>query len=193
MRATLAALLLAVPAFAQDRPPDFDEPIAGPGVADCADVMGVENVMNLAQATDWAMGYLAGRMDAGDAPVTEDMEALTDPLELAFQIRTYCDANPYALVLDALRSYGQDMFAAGPMPEPLSQPRLPSDAPLVRPAVWPPRDPNAPPEIVMAAAGADEIETRPQPRPEELDTTVVTRSPASRSGARPLYDSVPDE
>ena len=192
MRATLAAILLTTPVAAQDRPPDFDEPIAGPGVADCADVMGVENVMNLAQATDWAMGYLAGRMDAGDSPQAANPDALTDPLELAFQIRTYCDANPYALVLDALRAYGRDVFAAGPMPQPLSQPRLPSDAPEVRPAVWPPQRPGLP-EVVMAATGAYDIGTRPAARPSALDTTVVTRSPRSRSGARPLYDSIPDE
>ena len=193
MRRTLAAIVVAMPVAAQDRPPGFDEPIAGPGIADCAEVTGVDNVMNLAQATDWAMGYLAGRMDAGHSAEGNDPEKLTDPLELAFQIRTYCDANPYALVLDALRAYGRDVFADGPMPAPLSQPRLPQDAPEYRPAVWPPRDPNAPPEIVMAAAGADGIDTRPLPRPITLDTTVVTRSPASRSGARPLYDRIPDE
>ena len=183
MRAAIATLLLALPAAAQDRPPGFDEPIAGPGVADCADVSGVDNVMNLAQATDWAMGYLAGRMDAGDAPRVDDPAVLTDPLELAFQIRTYCADNPYALVLDALRAFGRETFAAGPMPEPLSQPRLPSDAPAVRPDLWPP---------LLVADGAPGIDAKPQPRPAALDTTVVTRSPASRSGARPLYDEIPE-
>ena len=193
MRASLALpFALALPAAAQDRPPGFDEPIAGPGIADCAAVSGVENVMNLAQATDWAMGYLAGRMDAGHSPEVDDPAALTDPLELAFQIRTYCDENPYALVLDALRAYGRDVFAAGPMPSPMSQPRLPQDAPPARPAIWPPAPEDGQPTVVMAAAGASAIETRPAPRPASLDTTVVTRSPQSRSGARPLYDSVPE-
>ena len=192
MRVTLAALLLAAPAWAQDRPPGFDEPMAGPGVADCEDVMGVENVMNLAQSTDWAMGYLAGRLDGGDEPVSDDPEALTDPLELAVQIRTYCAANPYALVLDALRAYGRTSFGAGPMPQPLSQPRLPSDAPEVRPAVWPPTEPGLP-RLVLAASGASEIDIRPAARPEALNTTVVTRSPQGRSVARPLYDRIPDE
>ena len=192
MRAMIAALLLATPAAAQDRPPDFNEPIAGPGVADCADVMGVDNVMNLAQATDWAMGYLAGRMDAGHAAVTNDPDLLTDPLELAMQIRTYCAANSYALVLDALRAFGRDVFAAGPMPQPLSQPRLPSDAPETRPAVWPPGRPGLP-EVVMAATGSYDIDTRPVPRPRGPVATVVTRSPESRSRARPLYDTIPDE
>ena len=192
MRATFVAFLLAMPAAAQDRPPGFEEPIAGPGVAGCADVMGVENVVNLAQATDWAMGYVAGRMDAGDAPVGTGTAALTDPLELAFRIRSYCDANPYALVLDALRDFGRETFAAGPMPEPLSQPRLPDDAPEARPAVWPP-DREGSPQVILAADGAGGIETRPLPRPDALDTTVVTRSPGSRSGARPLYDRIPGE
>ena len=193
MRTMLAATLVAAPAFAQDRPPDFADPMGGPGLADCAEVMGVENVMNLAQATDWAMGYLAGRLDAGHAPVVNDPATMTDPLEVAVRIRTYCADNPYALVLDALRDYGRDVFDDGPMPAPMSQPRLPRDAPESRPAVWPPTRADGLPEVVMAATGAYDIRTRPAPRPDALDTTVVTRSPAARSGARPLYDSIPED
>ena len=149
--------------------------VAGMGTFGCEDVTGVENLSVLAAATDWSLGYLAGRQDAGHMPTDETVLSVTDPADVAVSIRLYCNRYPYALVIDALRDYGNRAFAAGPTAEPSLQPRLPNMRPRERPADWPPLAQTERPELVLAATDAWIPATRPAPRP-EFDAVVSTRS-----------------
>ena len=140
--------LLALPAFAQTDP---GEDIGGIGTADCASISGVDNLPMLAQATDWALGYLAGRQDGGQEVTRGATLSTADPADVAVSIATYCRLFPYGLVLDAARNYGTEVFAEGPAPDPALGPDLPAMRPPARPEQWPP--------VVAVAArdGADAV------------------------------------
>ena len=143
----LAAAIAALPAASAGQAVLSAEGMAGIGVQGCETVAGAQNAPVLAAAVDWGLGYLAGRRDGGHRPVPGEPLSTTDPADLATSIVLYCRANPYGLVLDALRAYGLRVFAEGPEADPSQQPRLPR--------VRPPRRPDAvPPEAVAAAARA---------------------------------------
>ncbi|PRY95546.1 hypothetical protein BCF33_1167 [Hasllibacter halocynthiae] len=131
----VAATICAMPALSQTEPGDD---IGGIGTATCEDISGVENLPLLAQATDWGLGYLAGRQDGGQDVTEAATLSTADPADVAIAIGTYCREYPYALVLDAARDYGLDVFAEGPRPDPALGPDLPNRRPAARPEDWPP-------------------------------------------------------
>lgn len=135
---TTTLALLAGPALAQTDP---GEGIGGIGTAACEDIAGVENLPLLAQATDWGLGYLAGRQDGGQDAMGGATLSTSDPADVAVAIATYCRQYPYALVLDAVRGYGLEVFPDGPAPDPALGPDLPDLRPPARPVTWPPEAP----------------------------------------------------
>ena len=147
----LAALAASLPAAAPGQAVLSAEGMAGVGVQGCETVSGVENAPMLAAAVDWGLGYLAGRRDGGHRPVPGEPLSTTDPADLATGIVLYCRENPYGLVLDALRAYGQRVFAEGPEADPAQQPRLPRTRP--------PRRPEDAPALVAAAATRAQADT----------------------------------
>lgn len=155
IRTAIAAAIVAAPAAAQVV--NESEVMAGIGIQGCETVRGVENAPVLAQAADWALGYMAGRRDAGHSPVDGTPLSTIDPTDLAVSIALYCREYPYAIILDALRDYGTRVFAEGPEADPALQPRLPSYAPLARPDEWPP--------VLAEEDGLEGARNEPRPRP----------------------------
>ena len=168
-----AALLGALPALAQTDP---GEAIGGMGTLACQEITGVDNLPMLAQATDWALGYLAGRQDGGQAVVEDATLSTADAADVAVVLATYCNSYPYGLVLDAARSYGTEVFAEGPVPDPALGPTLPALRPPARPEVWPP--------IVVAAE--DGSTTVGSGRVSEDRISTQSRPPGVAPFLRPL-------
>ena len=160
LRHAIIAALVAAPASAQVV--NESEVMAGIGIQGCETVRGVENAPVLAQAADWALGYMAGRRDGGHSPVDGTPLSTVSPTDLAVSISLYCREYPHAIILDALRDYGTRVFAEGPEADPALQPRLPQYAPLPRPEEWPPVAVDATGEPALEGARSD---PRPRPRP----------------------------
>lgn len=112
LAAGLAALVLATPALARAESPA----IGGVGLQYCANVTGAENAPNLAEAVDWAMGYFAGRIDAGQMP-GQPGPLTADPMDAAVAITQFCRANPASTVLEAVRDQSLQVFASHPAPQ----------------------------------------------------------------------------
>lgn len=112
-------MLCAAPATAQDDTPQDDVPLGGVGRLACSQVTGAGNLPYLSQAADWALGYMAGRLDAGQ--VLQDDAALSpaDPIDLVTGIATRCTETPDAPVIDAVRDIAAKVFGdaadAGPV------------------------------------------------------------------------------
>lgn len=117
--------------------------IGGVGLSPCADLVGVENVSVLAQAADWALGYMAGRIDAGDALVEGEPLDASSSTDIATGILLFCTDNPDATLLAATRSYGERVFGTEPVRR--SFERVPARVPRPRP-----RPPGRTPETADA-------------------------------------------
>ena len=164
LRHAVIVALLAAPAAAPvaAQVVNESEVMAGIGIQGCETIRGVENASTLAQAADWALGYMAGRRDGGHSPVDGTPLSTVSPTDLAVSISLYCREYPHAVILDALRDYGTRVFAEGPEADPALQPRLPQYAPRARPDEWPP--------VVAETLDEDgqeggSSEPRPRPRP----------------------------
>lgn len=132
LAAGLAALVLAAPA-----PVLADSPvIGGVGLQYCANVTGAENTPNLAEAVDWAMGYFAGRIDAGQMPGASG-PLTADPVDAAVAIVSFCRDTPEATVLDAIRAQSAQVFASRPAPQAPLVEDLAPDSPFEMPVSWP--------------------------------------------------------
>ncbi|TDL79720.1 hypothetical protein E2L08_08940 [Palleronia sediminis] len=121
----LAALVVAAPAIAQETLPD-DVPVSGIGREACATIIGVDNLPLLAQAGDWALGYLAGRVDAGQSPSEGATLSPVDPVDVVTGLSARCRQAPEGPVIDAVRGYAEEVFmqaaqggevVAAPVPE----------------------------------------------------------------------------
>ena len=147
LRATaIAASIASLPASAPAQEVLSGEGMAGVGVQGCETIAGVENAPVLAAAVDWGLGYLAGRRDGGHTPVEGEPLSTTDPADLATGLVLYCREHPRGLVLDALRAYGERVFAEGP--------EAGRDTGLRLPRVRPPARPADAPILAAAADGA---------------------------------------
>ena len=158
----LAASLMGPPAGAIGQEVLSAEGMAGIGVQGCETIAGAERAPVLAAAVDWGLGYMAGRRDAGHRRVADEPLSTTDPADLATGLVLYCREHPRGIVLDALRAYGQRVFAEGPA----ARPRLPRVRPLPRPGEAPMPAPGlaqgegrgwavgARPEVALGGAGA---------------------------------------
>lgn len=117
---TLALILLAGMAHAQDTAPSVTEAaeargIGGMGLTACRDLAGAENTPLLAQAGDWMLGYMAGRIDAGEMLVADEPLSAASSIDVVTSIATFCGANGEATVLAAARRYGQRVFGTEPL------------------------------------------------------------------------------
>lgn len=180
IRPMVAALLLAWPATATGQVVLDAEGMAGIGVQECRSVLGARNAPVLAAAVDWGLGYLAGRRDGGHRPVEGEPLSTTDPADLAVGLVLYCREYPYGLVLDALRSYGQRVFAEGPEAAPALRPNLPRLRPPPRPEGGPPQ--AALDAVARAGSGAAIVSRGAATAgalSEVAPTTVTTRFPRS--------------
>jgi|GEM_PF-5633173 len=136
--ATIAALWLGGAAMAQDTSEDIialaeEAGIGGLGLAPCRDVTGPENAPLLAQAGDWMLGYMAGRIDAGETLVEGEPLSAASSIDIVTSIATFCVQNPDATVLGAARRYGQRVFGTEPVDRQFED--APSEVP--RPAARP--------------------------------------------------------
>ena len=163
--ALTAAATLACAAQAPAQVVNESEVMAGIGIQDCSTIRGVQNAPVLAQAADWALGYMAGRRDAGHSPVDGTPLSTTSPTDIATSIVLYCREYPHAVILDALRDYGTRVFAEGPEADPALQPRLPSYAPRHRPEEWPPVAIDATGSADAEGDGQEGGRSEPRPRP----------------------------
>ncbi len=112
----LAVLVLALPA-----PSSAQEARAG-GIATlaCREVIGEGSAPYLAQVGDWTLGYLAGRLDAGQVP-SEDTALSTDAgIDAVTDIAVRCRQDPGVAVIDAVRDYARGIFDEEPQGGPVS-------------------------------------------------------------------------
>ncbi|MBJ3762803.1 hypothetical protein ILP92_08600 [Maribius pontilimi] len=89
--------------------------IGGIGLSACSDVTGAENAPLLAQAGDWLLGYMAGRIDAGEMLVEDEPLSAASSIDIVTSIATFCAENPDATVLAAARRYGGRVFGTEPV------------------------------------------------------------------------------
>ncbi|QFU09240.1 hypothetical protein PARPLA_02430 [Rhodobacteraceae bacterium THAF1] len=136
-------MLCAAPATAQDDTPQDDVPLGGVGRLACSQVTGAGNLPYLSQAADWALGYMAGRLDAGQ--VLQDDAALSpaDPIDLVTGIATRCTETPDAPVIDAVRDIAAKVFGDAADAGPVVADAPPPEPDLPEPIA--PRETQAPP------------------------------------------------
>ncbi len=141
---TVLAPFGVLPAAAQERPP-----IGGVGLLSCADVTGAAQAPYLAQVGDWALGYMAGRIDAGQSPVAGAALSPARAGDVVTAIAIRCRQAPDMIVAEAVRSVAQKIFAAPAQGGPLATEADPDGAdegltlehaPRPRPRPEPPRD-----------------------------------------------------
>lgn len=154
MRYALIFSLVALPAFAQDNgPPDSEAepPVGGVGRLACGAIVGAENAAYLGQAGDWAMGYMAGRIDAGEEVLEDATLSPDDAVDVVSGIAVRCRENPDQPVIQAVRTFAERVFGAEAQAGPVT-----ADAP-------PPA-----PDMPESAASDDSARRTvpPEPRPE---------------------------
>ncbi|SPJ24298.1 hypothetical protein [Palleronia abyssalis] len=176
-RALLFASLAALPAYAQDEPP-----VGGIGRLACSEITGAANAPYLAQASDWALGYMAGRIDAGQSPAEGETLSPDDSVDVIAGIAIRCRETPDAPVIDAVRAYADRIFdeTAEGGPVTADPPAPPPDMP---PEPEAPRETDAPPprpdDLTEAAANDPEGDERPSD--EDVDDDAE-QSPAEGAG-----------
>ena len=140
-----------------DRLPEDGVALGGVGRFACAQITGVDNFVYLGQAADWALGYMAGRLDAGQTIAADATISPADSIDLVTGIATRCAETPEAAVIDAVRDialkiYGEDAaggeVAADPLPP---EPVMPEPKPPAGSVAPPPR-----PEQLAASAASTE-------------------------------------
>ncbi len=107
---TLALLALVVPAAA----PAQEAPVGGIGALACREVVGAENAPYLAQVGDWALGYLSGRLDAGQRPAAGTALSTGSAIDAVTGIAVRCARRPDMAVIDAVRDYAAGIFDEPP-------------------------------------------------------------------------------
>ena len=128
----LAWAAAAVPAMAQE---GDDTRLGGVGRMVCAQLAGARNAPYLGQVGDWALGYMAGRVDAGQTPVDGATLSTADPADVVAGVALRCRQDPDMAVIDAVRSYATEVFgeparggpvAADPLPPAAAPPDIPA-------------------------------------------------------------------
>ncbi len=109
-RALALLILLALPLSAQGQ----DAVVGGIGLLACREVVGPENIPYLAQVGDWALGYLAGRLDAGQVPVAGATLSPGLAADVVTGVALRCRQNPDMAVIDAVRAFAGEIFAEPP-------------------------------------------------------------------------------
>lgn len=121
----LPVLALCLPALAHAQ----DPPVGGIGLLACREVIGPENAPYLAQVGDWALGYMAGRLDAGQSPAGAAAPSPGRATDVVTGVALRCRQDPDMPVIEAVRSladriYGEaaragavDPAGAGPEPD----------------------------------------------------------------------------
>ena len=103
LRSLSALVLLSTgPAFAQDA----EDAVGGVGRLACSEVSGPGNAAYLGQVADWALGYMAGRIDAGQTPSDDATLSPSDSIDVITGIASRCNATPSAPVIDAVSAIG---------------------------------------------------------------------------------------
>lgn len=186
MRYALMLSLLALPAFAQDSgspDPEAEPPVGGVGRLACGAIVGPENVAYLGQAGDWAMGYMAGRIDAGEEVIEDATLSPDDAVDVVSGIAMWCRENRDQPVIQAVRTFAERVFGSEAQAGPVT-----ADAP-------PP-----PPDMPEGAADADppRESVAPEPRPETAsenteDAASLTAEDASSDADESSAESDVDE
>lgn len=154
--------------------------IGGLGLETCANLVGAENSPRLAEATDWTLGYMAGRLDAGEKLVKDEPLAASDSTDIATALLLHCRNAPDATVLAAARAYGERVF--GTEPELRQFEAAPIE--VIHPK---PR-----PEDLVPAPGEDEAGDGPKPKPETAGDDAAAPA-ADAEDATPPDGETPKE
>ena len=168
MRYALIFSLMALPAFGQeaDSPQsgaEAEPPVGGVGRLACRAVIGPENAAYLGQVGDWALGYMAGRLDAGDELEEDATLSPDDTLDVITGIAVRCRETPDQPVIEAVRSFAERVFGAEAQAGPIT-----ADAPPPAPDVPEPESSAEPPEQSIV----------PEPRPGEPSDDAEVEEPA---------------
>lgn len=161
----------AAPLIAQEAD---DTRVGGVGRMACAQVMGPENAPYLGQVGDWALGYMAGRIDAGQAPVEGATLSSADSVDVVAGIALRCREDADMPVIDAVRSFAEEVFGETAEGGPVT-----ADPP-------PPR-----PDVPLEVSGAviDEV-PRPRARPQLVSVETESENPGSADES--TQDTEPD-
>ena len=160
-----------------------DAGIGGVGLEPCSGVVGADNAPMLAQASDWALGYMAGRIDGGDTLVAGEPLSAANSIDLVTGLLLHCRENPDHTVLAAARAYGARVFGTEPVE------RAFEDAPGIAPR--PRSRPGELAEAVAAEAQARaEVETDDDPSP--TDAADAETTTAATDTAEAGTDTDPD-
>ena len=154
----LVATFLATQALSQATAEDTGTTEAGIGgiaLELCENVVGAQNAPVLAQAGDWGLGYMAGRIDAGEMLVEGTPLSASNSIDIVTSVALHCRDNPEDSVLDALRLYAETVFGTSPVTRsiegappnaPRPMPRPPAQTPETTdeiPDPLPPATPDA--------------------------------------------------
>lgn len=132
----LALLALALPVAA----PAQDAAVGGIGTLACREVIGAENAPYLAQVGDWALGYLAGRLDAGQVAAAGTALSTDAAIDAVTGISVRCRLQPDMAVIDAVRDYAGGIFDEDPRAgavSPVAMGDSDDDLPVIRPVPRP--------------------------------------------------------
>lgn len=193
MRYALIFSLVALPAFAQDNGvPDTEAepPVGGVGRLACAAIVGPENAAYLGQAGDWALGYMAGRIDAGEEVTGGATLSPDDTVDVVSGIAVRCRENPDQPVIEAVRAFAERVFGAEAQAGPVTAdaPPPPADPPEGAASAEPPRQSVAPePRPEAASASTEEGVTSEDERP----STAGRGTPSGGSDASATDDTTP--
>ncbi|WP_375262938.1 hypothetical protein [Palleronia sp.] len=190
MRYALILSLVALPAFGQDAgTPDAEAepPVGGVGRLACAAIIGPENAPYLGQAGDWALGYMAGRLDAGDELGEGSTLSPDDSLDVVAGIAVRCHENPDQPVIEAVRGFAQRVFGTEAQAGPVAPdaPPPPPDMPDSAASAEPPRESIAPeprPDTTSSDAASSETATSdaaPSAEAAEADASSTSSGEAS--------------
>ena len=177
----LAALALPGAGAAQED----DTPLGGVGRLACSQVLGVENVIQLGEVADWALGYMAGRLDAGQTVVDGAEISPADGVDVITGIAQRCRETPDAAVVTAVRDVAQVIYG-----EAAQGGKVVADPPPPEPDLPPPPGSEAPPPRPEGLV--DVAETDETPETTGVETADASGGPDGETAEEPDGDSEPD-
>lgn len=185
MRYALILSFVALPAFGQDAgAPDTEAepPVGGVGRLACSAIVGPENAAYLGQVGDWALGYMAGRLDAGDELAEGETLSPDDTVDVVAGVAVRCRENPDQPVIEAVRGFAERVFGTEAQAGPIvaDAPPPPPDAPESAAEAEPPRESIAPEPRPSTAPSGTEPASAGSANPAASAT-----GPANASTARP--------
>lgn len=185
MRYALILSFVALPAFGQDAgssDTEAEPPVGGVGRLACSAIVGPENAAYLGQVGDWALGYMAGRLDAGDELAEGETLSPDDTVDVVAGVAVRCRESPDQPVIEAVRDFAERVFGTEAQAGPIvaDAPPPPPDAPENAASAEPPRESVAPePRPSTAPSGTE-------PANAGSSSTAPSRTgPAGASTARP--------